>query len=80
MSILSSKSFFCPFSWVWAYWINPFAWSLRGLLINQYGSGKFGEEGNVILQQLGFINSKLNLLYVATLFQCMFLVSDVTVS
>jgi hypothetical protein len=59
-------------SWIWAYWINPIAWSLRGLLINQYGSGKFGEEGNVILQQLGFVDSKLNVQNVQLVFDACF--------
>jgi len=43
-----------PNYWIWLYWLNYFAWMLRAVLINQYGSGKFGEEGELILIGLGF--------------------------
>ena len=31
---------------------------IRAVLINQYGSGQFGEMGNTILIELGFADSK----------------------
>jgi len=51
-----------PPYWIWAYWINMFAWILRGLVVNTYQSGKFDEvqengntEGENILIQFGFL-------------------------
>ena len=50
-----------PVYWIWAYWINIFAWILRGLVINEYQSGKYDqiqENGNTfgenILIRFGF--------------------------
>jgi ABC-type multidrug transport system ATPase subunit len=36
-----------PNYWVWAYWINIFAWVFRGLVVNQYQSGKYDGESQV---------------------------------
>jgi len=44
------------------YWINYFAWLLRAVLVNQYQSGKFGEEGDTILTEIGFVDGKSTML------------------
>lgn len=32
-----------PAYWIWAHWINIFAWILRGLVVNEYQSGKYNQ-------------------------------------
>lgn len=35
-----------PPYWIWLYWINIFAWAFRGLIVNEYDSGKYdGDSG-----------------------------------
>jgi hypothetical protein len=36
-----------PPYWIWAYWINLFAWVFRGLAVNEYQSGKYDQESQV---------------------------------
>ena len=51
-----------PAYYIWIYWLNCFAWLLRGLVINEFGSGKYDEvssepgltTGELILVRLGF--------------------------
>lgn len=51
-----------PPYYIWIYWINCFAWLLRGLVLNEFLSGKYDEpsgemglsEGELILVRLGF--------------------------
>lgn len=50
-----------PDYWIWAYWINMFAWFFRALVVNEYQSGKYDEEqanglteGENILVLFGF--------------------------
>ncbi len=31
--------------WIWVYWINMFAWILRGLAVNEFDSGKYDAKG-----------------------------------
>eukprot|EP00547_Thalassionema_nitzschioides_P003473 CAMPEP_0194202806 /NCGR_PEP_ID=MMETSP0156-20130528/2735_1 /TAXON_ID=33649 /ORGANISM="Thalassionema nitzschioides, Strain L26-B" /LENGTH=1424 /DNA_ID=CAMNT_0038928407 /DNA_START=109 /DNA_END=4383 /DNA_ORIENTATION=+ len=53
-----------PSYWIWLYWINVFAWAYRGLMVNEYASGKYSEpygnegdtKGEVILKQMGFVD------------------------
>ena len=47
--------------WIWAYWINLFAWLLRSLNVNEFQSPKWDEvqgngltAGENILIQFGF--------------------------
>lgn len=54
----------CPFRYfIWIYWINFFAWILRGLAVNEFDSGKYDDEaetsgglteGELILTRFGF--------------------------
>lgn len=32
-----------PFYWTWLYWINPLAWGLRALAINEFSSPTYGQ-------------------------------------
>ncbi len=59
-----------PPYWIWLYWINIFAWAFRGLIVNEYDSGKYDEVspffdpnlgknltyGELILVNGGFVN------------------------
>lgn len=53
-----------PEYWIWVYWINSFAWVLRGLAVNEFASGKYDSPspvpgmtvGEVILDRFGFTN------------------------
>jgi len=53
-----------PRYWIWLYWINIFAWAYRGLIVNEYQSGKYDYEssvpgltqGELVLTQMGFID------------------------
>lgn len=47
--------------WIWAYWINMFAWTLRSLVVNEYTTSKYDElqengltAGENILARFGF--------------------------
>lgn len=53
-----------PDYYIWVYWCNFFAWSLRSLAVNEFQSGKYdnttisgGDEtdGELILTQFGFL-------------------------
>ena len=58
--------------WIWLYWLNIFAWAFRGLVVNEYDSGKYSEnsgkydpttgknltKGELILAQSGFIDNE----------------------
>ena len=63
----SSCLFTLFFDWssyyIWIYWLNYFAWSLRGLAVNQFDSGAFDDpvsnttdvtEGEAVLTHFGF--------------------------
>jgi ABC-type multidrug transport system ATPase subunit len=52
-----------PVYFIWIYWINFFAWILRGLAVNEFDSGKYDDEaetseglteGELILTRFGF--------------------------
>ncbi|GKY93223.1 hypothetical protein MPSEU_000290000 [Mayamaea pseudoterrestris] len=51
-----------PNYYIWLYWLNPFAWLLRGLVVNQFESGQFDEassepgltDGELVLVRFGF--------------------------
>ena len=50
-----------PGYWIWAYWMNVFAWILRSLAVNEYQSGKYNDltpsgetEGSQVLMNFGF--------------------------
>jgi len=61
-----------PGYWIWLYWLNIFAWAFRGLVVNEYDSGKYSEnsgqydpttgknltKGELILAQSGFIDNE----------------------
>ncbi len=40
--------------WIWAYWISPFAWSLRAVAINEMTSPPWGTVGIQALESFGF--------------------------
>lgn len=49
--------------YIWIYWLNYFAWELRGLAVNEFESGKYDQEvspgvteGQAILSRFGFTN------------------------
>ena len=50
--------------WIWVYWLNIFAWAYRGLLVNEYQSGKYDEPsdvegftvGELTLAQVGMVD------------------------
>lgn len=54
--------------WLWVYWMNIFAWALRGLAVNEFDSGKYNgpsaipgkTEGEVILERFGFYDGNGN--------------------
>ena len=58
----SSLSCFALYSYyIWIYWMNYFAWALRGLAVNEFDSGKYDDleeggntEGENILIRFGF--------------------------
>lgn len=39
---------------VWIYWINPFAWALRALAINELTTPRWGTIGTTTLENFGF--------------------------
>jgi len=59
-----------PDYWTWLYWINIFAWAFRGLIVNEYDSGKYEADsgqydayagrnltdGEIALKQGGFVD------------------------
>ena len=42
-----------PPYWIWLYWINIFAWAFRGLIVNEYDSGKYDEISPFVDPNLG---------------------------
>jgi ABC-2 type transporter len=54
-----------PAYYIWIYWINFFAWSLRGIVVNEFQSGKYDSfmsgtsitVGAQILTQFGFVDA-----------------------
>mmetsp|Transcript_17034 Transcript_17034/g.39117 ORF Transcript_17034/g.39117 Transcript_17034/m.39117 type:complete len:1432 (-) Transcript_17034:3850-8145(-) len=58
-----------PDYWIWLYWMNILAWAFRGLIINEYDSGKYDEVtdieylgknftiGQLIIKNGGFVDS-----------------------
>ena len=42
-----------PWYWIWLYWINIFGWAFRGLVVNEYASGKYDEESGYFDPVLG---------------------------
>jgi len=60
-----------PVYWIWLYWVNIFAWAFRGLIVNEYDSGKYAQNsgfydpllgknlttGELIIKNMGFTNS-----------------------
>jgi hypothetical protein len=49
--------------WIWAYWINMFAWVLRALVVNEYTGSKYDaiQEngltlGENVLIRFGFVD------------------------
>lgn len=40
---LTIKGADIPFYWTWLYWINPLAWGLRALAINEFSSPSYGQ-------------------------------------
>ena len=40
--------------WIWAYWMSPFAWSLRAVAINEMTSPPWGSVGIQALESFGF--------------------------
>lgn len=56
-----------PVYWIWMYWANFFAWTFRGLVVNEFDSGRYSDpitistgetitEGEAILIQFGFVD------------------------
>lgn len=40
---LTIKGADIPFYWKWLYWVNPLAWGLRALAINEFSSPSYGQ-------------------------------------
>eukprot|EP00536_Pseudo-nitzschia_multiseries_P009814 jgi/Psemu1/242415/estExt_Genewise1.C_2850020 len=59
-----------PVYWIWLYWVNILAWAFRGLIVNEYDSGKYDQItsvtylgknltiGEVIIKNSGFGDNK----------------------
>ena len=57
-----------PVYWIWLYWLNIFAWGFRGLIVNEYDSGKYDQItditylgknltiGQVVIRNIGFVD------------------------
>lgn len=54
-----------PIYWIWAYWMNYFAWAFRALVVNEFDSGRYSNpvvsdpsisEGEAILTRFGFVD------------------------
>jgi len=57
-----------PAYWIWLYWVNIFAWGFRGLIVNEYDSGKYDQitditylgknltVGQVVIRNIGFVD------------------------
>ena len=43
----------CSDYYYWAFWINPFAWAYRALIVNEFRSGRW-EDPEAVLERLGF--------------------------
>ena len=56
-----------PAYWIWVYWCNYFAWCFRGLVVNEFASGRYSAivdtpegqvtQGEALLIQFGFVDS-----------------------
>lgn len=54
-----------PDYWIWAYWLNYFAWCFRGFVTNEFDSGRYDDVplgsnqtlGEIILVRFGFVDS-----------------------
>ena len=44
----------CVRRWIWAYWLSPFAYSLRAVAINEMTSPAWGPVGIQALESFGF--------------------------
>ncbi|KAK9815874.1 hypothetical protein WJX72_011087 [[Myrmecia] bisecta] len=52
-----------PGWWIWAYWINPYAWGLRALSINEFHSTKWDTDVNNLDGTNGRLGSVMLQLY-----------------
>jgi ABC-type multidrug transport system fused ATPase/permease subunit len=43
-----------PGYYSWLYWWNPFAWVYRGVVVNEFRSGRWGDTADMILETTGF--------------------------
>ena len=43
-----------PPYYIWIYWMNLFAWVIRGVIVNEYQSGEH-ENGEQVLERFGFV-------------------------
>ena len=57
-----------PDYYIWIYWLNYFSWTFRGLVVNEFDSGRYDEvvvtstgeeitEGEAILARFGFVDN-----------------------
>ena len=46
-----------PDFYIWIYWLNPFAWAYRALLVNEFQSDSY-DDGDTILARIGFLYGK----------------------
>ena len=42
------------YRWIWAYWMSPFAWSLRAVAINEMSCPPRSQTGMAELESFGF--------------------------
>ena len=53
-----------PVYYIWFYWINYFSWTFRGLVVNEFDSGRYDDltpsgdmtKGEAILTRFGFVD------------------------
>ena len=48
-----------PVYWLWMYWVNPFAWTYRALVVNEFYNDRWDDTATQ-LRNLGFIHPNTN--------------------
>lgn len=43
---------------IWIYWLNPLAWALRALAVNELTAPRWGDTGNQIIETFGIPNGR----------------------
>ncbi len=43
---------------IWIYWINPLAWALHGLVVNELGAPRWGETGQQVMDEYAVLSEQ----------------------